>query len=118
MRRRARRSQHRSTHLATQREVLRDVMLAAAKYGVWMTLSELSRLTRYGEASISAQLRHLRSAQHGGFLLEKRLRRGEIVRDEKHFVVWEYRLSLRLQRKPRCGARFASASRRRERQTR
>jgi hypothetical protein len=44
----------------TQREILRDVMLAAGKYGVWMMLRELARLTRYGEASISAQLRHLR----------------------------------------------------------
>ena len=51
----------------TQREVLRDVMLSAGKYGAWMTLHELARLTRYGETSISAQLRHLRKARCGGF---------------------------------------------------
>ena len=63
----------------TQREVLRDVMLAAGKYGAWMTLHELARLTRYGETSISAQLRHLRKAQCGGYVLEKRVRKPEVV---------------------------------------
>jgi hypothetical protein len=56
--------------LPTQREVLRDVMLAAGKYGAWMTLGELARLTRYGETSISAQLRHLRKANCGGYTLK------------------------------------------------
>jgi hypothetical protein len=79
----------------TQREILRDVMLAAGKYGAWMTLRELARLTRYGETSISAQLRHLRKAQCGGYLLEKRVRKPEVVRSEEHFVVWEYRLTPR-----------------------
>jgi hypothetical protein len=50
----------------TQRDVLRDVMLTAGKYGAWMTLRELARLTRYGETSISAQLRHLRKTKCGG----------------------------------------------------
>ncbi len=49
--------------LPTQRDVLRDVMLTAGKYGAWMTLRELARLTRYGETSISAQLRHLRKTK-------------------------------------------------------
>jgi hypothetical protein len=79
----------------TQREVLRDVMLAAGKYGAWMTLGELGRLTRYGETSISAQLRHLRKAKCGGYVLEKRVRRPEVVSSEEHFVVWEYRLTRR-----------------------
>ena len=79
----------------TQREVVRDVMLAAGKYGAWMTLGELARLTRYGETSISAQLRHLRKAKCGGYVLEKRVRRPEVVSSEEHFVVWEYRLSAR-----------------------
>jgi hypothetical protein len=83
----------RERHLVpTQREVLRDVMLAAGKYGAWMTLGELARLTRYGETSISAQLRHLRKAKCGGYVLEKRVRRPEVVSSEEHFVVWEYRL--------------------------
>ena len=79
----------------TQREVLRDVMLAAGKYGAWMTLHELARLTRYGETSISAQLRHLRKAKCGGYVLEKRVRKPEVVSSEEHFVVWEYRLTAR-----------------------
>ena len=79
----------------TQRDVLRDVMLTAGKYGAWMTLRELSRLTRYGETSISAQLRHLRKAKCGGYVLEKRVRKPEVVSSEEHFVVWEYRLTPR-----------------------
>jgi hypothetical protein len=81
--------------LPTQRDVLRDVMLAAGKYGAWMTLRELARLTRYGETSISAQLRHLRKMRCGGFVLEKRVRKPEVVNSEEHFVVWEYRLTPR-----------------------
>jgi hypothetical protein len=83
------------TVVPTQREVLRDVMLAAGKYGAWMTLRELGRLTRYGETSISAQLRHLRKANCGGYVLEKRVRPAEIVSSEEHFVMWEYRLTSR-----------------------
>jgi len=79
----------------TQREVLRDIMLAAGKYGAWMTLRELGRLTRYGETSISAQLRHLRKARCGGYVLEKRVRKPEVVSSEVHFVVWEYLLTRR-----------------------
>ena len=79
----------------TQREVLRDVMLAAGTYGAWMTLRELGRLTRYGETSISAQLRHLRKARCGGYVLEKRVRKPEVVSSEEHFVVWEYLLTRR-----------------------
>jgi hypothetical protein len=79
----------------TQRDVLRDVMLTAGKYGAWMTLRELARLTRYGETSISAQLRHLRKAKCGGYVLEKRVRKPDVVSSEEHFVVWEYRLTPR-----------------------
>jgi hypothetical protein len=80
------------TILRTQREVLRDVMLSAAERQAWQTLQELARLTRYGEASISAQLRHLRKPQFGGFVLEKRQRHGQVVSAEEHGTVWEYRL--------------------------
>ena len=92
-------SRRERTRIPTQREVLRDVMLAAAKYGAWMTLRELSKLTSYGEASISAQLRHLRRARYGGFLLQKRTRSGEVVRHAEHFIVWEYRLSRKVERR-------------------
>ena len=97
--------------MPTQREVLREVMLAAWKYGAWMTLGELGRLTRYGETSISAQLRHLRKANCGGHVLEKRVRRPEVVSSEEHFVVWEYRLWPRRGVRLRDGASKARASR-------
>jgi hypothetical protein len=96
----------------TQRDVLRDVMLAAGKYGAWMTLRELARLTRYGETSISAQLRHLRKAQCGGYVLEKRVRKPEVVSSEEHFVVWEYRLTPRRTARLRSGRHNARAARR------
>src|SRR4029077_7014520 len=97
--------------LPTQRDVLRDVMLTAGKYGAWMTLRELARLTHYGETSISAQLRDLRKAGCGGIVLEKRVRKPELVSSEEHFVVWEYRLTPR-----RAFAGKRQESRRRRRQ--
>src|SRR5258707_13832510 len=97
--------------LPTQRDVLRDVMLTAGKYGAWMTLRELARLTRYGETSISAQLRHLRKARCGGFVLEKRARKPEGVNSEEHFGVWGDRLTPR-----RAFAGGGEESRRRRRQ--
>ena len=75
-----------------QREVLCDVMWAAARCGAWLTLRELSRMTRYGEASISAQLRHLRKPQYGAFVVEKRVREEETGTGVEHGVVWEYQL--------------------------
>jgi hypothetical protein len=97
----------------TQRDILRDVMLAAGKYGAWMTLRELARLTRYGEASISAQLRHLRRAECGGYVLMKRVREAEIVGSEEHFVVWEYRLIPRRVKRRRVAVRKRVESHRR-----
>ena len=77
---------------ASQREVLCDVMLTAERCGAWLTLRELARMTRYGEASISAQLRHLRKPQYGSFVLEKRLREGENHGGGERGVVWEYQV--------------------------
>ncbi len=81
--------------LRTQLAVIREVMLSAAESGPegsgWYTLRELARVTGYGEASISAQLRHLRKPQFGGYVVEKRRRRGEGLRAG----VWEYRMRLR-----------------------
>jgi hypothetical protein len=92
----------------TQMEVIRDVMLSAAECADalalrpyrqlwdpaqlaadagWMTLRELAELTSYGEASISAQLRHLRKKQFGGYIVEKR-RRGLAT-----CGAWEYRIA-------------------------
>ena len=55
-----------------QREAVRDVMLEARRFCAWLTLRQIARLTGYGEASISAQLRHLRKPQYGGFVVAKR----------------------------------------------
>jgi uncharacterized membrane protein len=79
--------------MKTQREVLQDVLLLAAISETWMTLEELANKTRYPEASISAQLRHLRKKEHGGFVVEKRRRKWEESKKEGvHEKVWEYQM--------------------------
>jgi hypothetical protein len=55
-----------------QREVLREVMLSASECNAWLTLEQLARMTGYPQASISAQLRHLRKEDYGSYRLEKR----------------------------------------------
>jgi hypothetical protein len=80
-----------------QRDVLCDVMLSARECRAWLTLDELAKLTHYPPASISAQLRHLRKPQYGGFALDKRPRAvGKAIRAEELGTVWEYRLSRRI----------------------
>ena len=83
------------TSVPSQREVLRDVLLSATECSSWLTLRELSQLTQFGEASISAQLRHLRKPKYGSYVVEKRVRRDAIVRDAEHGAIWEYRLRQR-----------------------
>ncbi len=95
--------------MITQFEVIRDVLLSAAECaesaavrmmraglppedGGWMTLRELGDLTGYGEASISAQIRHLRKEEFGGFVVAKRHRGME------KSGVWEYRILGRAER--------------------
>ena len=76
-----------------QRDVLRDVMLSARECETWLTLDELAKLTHYPPASISAQLRHLRKPQNGGFVVKKRPRTSSVVlRGEDFGTVWEYQL--------------------------
>ncbi len=58
--------------------------------GAWRTLSEIEAVTGDPQASISAQLRHLRRPRFGGHTVEKR-RRGE-----PSAGWWEYRISGRL----------------------
>jgi hypothetical protein len=90
---RIRRRDPRPRALKRQRDVLCDVMLSAGNCETWLTLVELSRLTQYGEASISAQLRHLRKPQYGAFVVEKRRREvAEVMCRVEHGPVWEYRL--------------------------
>ena len=79
---------------STQQETIRDVMLSAAECGAWLTLHELAALTRFGETSISAQLRHLRKPRHGSFVLDKRVRKSPetAAGATGHRLWWEYRL--------------------------
>jgi len=72
--------------LRRQQEIIRDVMLSAGECNTWLTLPEIAKITAYREASISAQLRHLRKKVFGGFTVEKR-RRGKESRG-----LWEYRV--------------------------
>lgn len=82
--------------LRSQRDVIRDVMLSAAECETWLTLGELRALTKYGEASISAQLRHLRKSENGGYEVTKRHREGASPErpgpDGRGECVWEYRI--------------------------
>lgn len=90
----------------TQLHTIRDLMLSATQRGAWMTLGEIAALTEIGEASISAQLRHLRKRRHGGHVVEKRRRRRSLAwegftrgarRNAKRraggvTAIWEYRV--------------------------
>ena len=94
--------------LRSQREIIRDVMLSAADCETWLTLGELRALTRYGEASISAQLRHLRKTENGGYDVVKRQREGGLRvgrpgADGRGDCMWEYRITRGM-----CGDRAES----------
>jgi hypothetical protein len=56
------------------------------KDGEWRTLGEIEEVTDDPQASISAQLRHLRKERFGGYVVEKR-RRGDEASG-----LYEYRL--------------------------
>ena len=82
-----------------QRDVLCDVLLSARQCETWLTLDELAKLTHYPPASISAQLRHLRKPQFGGFAVEKRPRASSaVLRGEDFGTVWEYQIRRSLRR--------------------
>jgi hypothetical protein len=69
---------------ASQRNAIRNALETAASTDTWLTLRELRGLTTFGEASISAQMRHLRKPCYGGYVVLKRyagFSRG-----------WEYRI--------------------------
>jgi len=75
-----------------QRDVLTALMLVAGRAGNWLTLRELATMTGFGEASISAQLRHLRKPEFGGFVVEKRCRDAALVVGRSAGPMWEYRM--------------------------
>lgn len=54
--------------------------------GAWRTLDEIAKVTGDPHASISAQLRHLRKARFGGYVVERQARG-----DRKHGL-FEYRV--------------------------
>jgi len=89
--------EYNARRLRSQREIIRDVMLSAAGCETWLTLGELRAVTRYGEASISAQLRHLRKMEYGGYEIVKRQREGvspaRPAADGRGECVWEYRIA-------------------------
>jgi len=58
------------------------------KDGVYRTLKEISAITKDPEASISAQLRHLRKPRFGSHLIEKR------SRGERRHGLYEYKLTV------------------------
>ena len=79
--------------MPTQLDVVRQVMLMAAQYESWMTLEELAKKTHFPEPSISAQIRHLRKADRGAFVVDKRRRTSdEALRTNARERVWEYRI--------------------------
>jgi hypothetical protein len=53
---------------ATQRDQIRDYMIDGAE----RTLQDIACHLDYPEASVSAQLRHLRKPAHGGYLVTKK----------------------------------------------
>ena len=76
----------------TQLGTIRDLMLEAATRGDWLTLTEIAEPTAFGEASISAQLRHLRKARHGHYRVEKRRRLGGESEAGRITGLWEYQV--------------------------
>jgi hypothetical protein len=86
---------HDEARLTTQRECIRDVMLSAGARGSWLTLCEIEKLLHYPQASISAQLRHLRKQEFGGYILEKR------ARGDRDRGLYEYKLTRPPYREPK-----------------
>lgn len=59
-----------NVRLLSQHERVRDLMLD----GEWRGLEEIAGLTGDPAASVSAQLRHLRKARFGGYVVTRRYR--------------------------------------------
>src|SRR2546425_1508133 len=86
------RQRERDYRLRTQLETIREVMLSAAQRDSWLTLREIAAITHYGEASISAQLRHLRKPAFGSYVVEKRRRGGDAGEGRPAWAGWEDKL--------------------------
>ena len=70
-------------HKIRQRDRVYNTMLR----GNWLTLSEIHEETGDAEASISAQLRHLRKERFGSHIIEKRISPRHLYNN-----LWEYKL--------------------------
>jgi len=73
--------------IRTQLDHIRAFMLSFREKDAWWTLGEIAHATRYPEASVSAQLRHLRKERFGSYVVQKRRRAGA--------GTWEYRVSMK-----------------------
>jgi hypothetical protein len=78
-------TEHDVPRLLTQMERVK----AALSTHQWYTLAEIEAYTGYPQASISAQMRHLRKPKFGAYTIEKRRR------TSGHGGTWEYRLTPR-----------------------
>jgi len=67
---------------------------AAMRTGEWLTLRELATRTGDPEASVSAQLRHLRKRRFGAYIVEKR------PRGARERGLYEYRVAGKSERAP------------------
>jgi hypothetical protein len=72
------------TRIQKQHERIRDYMMRSG----WRTLAEISKALAYPEASISAQLRHLRKPEFGSYVVDKRRR--------DNAGQWEYRVRIEI----------------------
>ncbi len=68
--------------VATQLERIRGYCLGEHR---WRTLGEIAQATGYAEASVSAQLRHLRKPRFGAYDVQKQRR-------QPAGGTWEYRV--------------------------
>ena len=58
----------------------------ALSMGLWFTLDEIACMTCDPQASVSAQIRHLRKKRFGSHIIEKR------HRGDRSMGLWEYKL--------------------------
>jgi hypothetical protein len=79
---------HDQARLTGQIQRIYQAVLAASYLDQWLTLGELAERTGDPEASISAQLRHLRKPRFGSHVVDKRRRGAESS------GLWEYRMIL------------------------
>lgn len=75
--------EHRRDSLRLTNQIIRIICLM--RDAKWRTLKEISELTGDPEASVSAQLRHLRKERFGSHIVNKRLR-------DNWPNTWEYQL--------------------------